>query len=96
MCTENSLSEDKKHTRLYILEISYIKIILEAEGLSQNGVLPSLVKGKMTGSCVLYCVLYCLMPRRNVYACPAWQGLLICELLAITGVEGEFVNVQFR
>jgi hypothetical protein len=40
----------------YVLEISYIKIILEAKGPSQHGVLPSLANEKMASSCVLSCV----------------------------------------
>ncbi len=52
-------------TVLYVLEISYIRIISEAKGPSQHGVLPSLTKGKMAGSCVLSCIrqpvcIYCL------------------------------------
>jgi hypothetical protein len=59
ICVQRIVYQRTKHTRLYVLEIAHIKIILEAEGLSQNGVLPSLANGKMAVSCVLYRI-YCL------------------------------------
>jgi hypothetical protein len=65
---------------MYVLEISYLRIILETEGLSHYSVLVSLA------------ILPTLIDRIRL----PWQGLLICELLTIAGAEAEFMDVQFR